>query len=254
MRKFFQFLILLLFVANSVNAQQELPQRINGKVMADCNDLEGIYIINLKTDKSTDTERGGYFSINASVGDTLVFSAVHLKSAKITLKKEDFQKDLFFVNMEILVRRLSEVKIMEYKNINAVALGIIPANTKHFTPAERKLNTASNSYFRGNKDGTSGASVGIDPLINLLSGRTAMLEKQLEVEKKEALLKRINDIFNENYFVNNLKIPSDYVKGFEYYIVENNSFVTAMKSKDRNMTKFVMNDLATKYLALLNTN
>ena len=43
-------------------------KKINGKVTADYNDLESIYIVNLKTEKSTLTERGGYFSINASVG------------------------------------------------------------------------------------------------------------------------------------------------------------------------------------------
>ena len=53
-------------------------KKINGKVTADYNDLESIYIVNLKTEKSTLTERGGYFSINASVGDTIMLSLIHI--------------------------------------------------------------------------------------------------------------------------------------------------------------------------------
>jgi len=45
--------------------------------------------------------------------------------------------------LEPLVRLLDEVRINEYKNINAVSLGIISPNTKHYTPAERKLYTAT---------------------------------------------------------------------------------------------------------------
>jgi len=57
--------------------------------------LEGIYIVNLKTEKATLTERGGYFSITASVGDTLMFSAVQFKALKVALTEPDFTKELF---------------------------------------------------------------------------------------------------------------------------------------------------------------
>ena len=64
---------------------------------------DSIYIVNLKTEKSTLSERGGYFSINASVGDTLMFTAVQFKSVKIALKEEDFNKELLFVKMETFI-------------------------------------------------------------------------------------------------------------------------------------------------------
>jgi hypothetical protein len=40
------------------------------------------------------------------------------------------------------MNQLDEVVIRRYNNINAVSLGIIPANQKSYTPAERKLRTA----------------------------------------------------------------------------------------------------------------
>jgi hypothetical protein len=224
-----------------------MEKKINGKVTADCTDLEGIYIINLHTEKSTITERGGYFSINASVGDSLVFSSVQFKALKISLKEQDFTKELLFVKMETLIRLLDEVKINEYKNINAISLGIVPANIKRYTPAERKLKTASDSDAQF---GTN-TSVGLDPVLNWISGRTAMLKKEVEVEKKESLLYKILDLFGDKYFTETLKIPEDYIKGFQYYVVEDLKFAEAIKAKNKTMATFIMNELAVNYKELL---
>jgi hypothetical protein len=222
-------------------------KKINGKVTADYNDLESIYIVNLKTEKSTLTERGGYFSINASVGDTIMFTAVQFKSLKITLKEEDFNKELLFVKMETFIRVLDEVKINEYKDINAVSLGIISSKTKHYTPAERKLKTASDSDAQ---IGTN-TSIGLDPILNWMSGRTAMLKKEVEVEKKELMLTKIQNLYEAEYYVETLKIPEDFVKGFQYYIVEDAKFVEALKAKNKTMATFIMNELAVTYIELI---
>ena len=222
-------------------------KKINGKVTADYNDLESIYIVNLKTEKATLSERGGYFSINASVGDTLMFTAVQFKSVKIALKEEDFNKELLFVKMETFIRVLDEVKINEYKDINAVSLGIISSKTKHYTPAERKLKTASDSDAQ---IGTN-TSIGLDPILNWMSGRTTMLKKEVEVEKKELMLTKIQNLYESEYFVETLKIPEDFVKGFQYYIVEDAKFVEALKAKNKTMATFIMNELAVTYKELI---
>ena len=223
-------------------------KKINGKITADSNDLEGIYIINLKTEKSTLSERGGYFSILANVGDTLVFSAVQFKAIKIVLTENDSEKELFFVKMEPLIRVLDEVRIDEYKNINAVSLGIISPFTKHYTPAERKLYTATGG---GKNQIGLDTKISGDAILNAISGRTKMLKKEVEVEKKETLMEKISDYYDENYFIKTLKIPQDYVKGFLFYIVEDVKFVEALTAKNKTMATFVMNELAVNYLILI---
>ena len=60
-------------------------------------------------------------------------------------------------------------------------MGIISPFTKHYTPAQRKLYTAT----------SGGGIVPVDPILNWLSGRTAMLKKEVEVEKKETLMDKI---------------------------------------------------------------
>jgi len=247
---FYKAFIVLLFVAFGVHAQAQNAKVLKGKVVANSSDLEGIYIVNIKSDLSTLTENGGYFTIPAKEGDTLMFSAVQFKGVKIALKKADFETDLFFVKMEVLLRQLDEVKINEYKNINAVSLGIISPNTKHYTPAERKLRTAEELHWYSPLLIPVGG-MSVDGLINSISGRTAMLKKELVVERKEFLLKKITEQFKEEYFTETLKIPADYVNGFHYFLVENKEFATALKDKNKTMATFIMNKLATEYLQLL---
>ncbi len=247
-----KILVLFFFIIAFAQGQSiSIPKKINGKIIADYNDLEGVYIINLKSEKSTNTERGGYFSINASIGDTLMFSAIQFKGLKVKLKEEDFQKELFFVKLECLVRMLDEVRINEYRNINEYSLSIVPSTLKVATPAERKLNAASNAYPTLGVGTSVGGSAGLDPVLNWMSGRTTMLKKELEVEKKETLMDKINVWYEDKYFIKTLKIPEDYVKGFKYYIVQDAKFVEAMKAKNRTMATFIMNELAVNYLQLL---
>ncbi len=239
------------FLPNSLLAQQSLRKVMKAKIMADVNNLESIYIVNLQSENGTMTQSGGYFSIPVQVGDTIMLSSIQFKAKKVTITESDLTKELVFIKMQPLVIALDEVKVFQYKNINAVALGIIPKGQKTYTPAERKYNTATNTYFAGNIDGTTGASLIIDPVFNWLSGRTAMLKKEIIVEGKEMLLKLLDNSYEKEYFVNKLKIPEEYVKGFEYYLVENDRFATTLKSKNKTMTMFLMGEFAVKYLEII---
>ena len=229
--------VCFVLIANLVLAQESPRIVLNGKINANSMDLEGVYVINLKTEKSIITEKDGYFSITATPGDTLLFSAIQLKENRIVLESKDFQEELFLVKMEASITTLKEVVIKRYDNINAVALGISPSGIKHLTQAERKLYTAK--------------STATDALINLMSGRTAMLKKEVEVEKKWSYIQLIDNMFDQNHFVTVLKIPLAYVKGFKYYAVENDKFTTILKTKNKTTTEFLMGELATKYIKII---
>lgn len=240
--------IFFIIVASKAFAQDAVRVKLNGKVLADMSDLEGIYVINLKTEKAAITERGGYFSIQAAAGDTLMFSAVQFKAVRIVLALKNFETDFLFVKMEPIMNQLKEVIVRRgYDNINAVALGIIPKGQKSYTVAERKLYTATDLNASASLSGMAGGSISADPLLNLLSGRTGMLKKQLEVEKKESYLKQLERLFDRDHFVNKLKIPAEYIKGFEYFAVENVKFTKILDSKNVTTIEFLLGELATKY-------
>ena len=56
----------------------------------------------------------------------------------------------------------------------------------------------------------------------------------------------------DSYFIEKLKIPSDYVNGFKYFIVDDKALVDAVNARNKTLTTFVMGNLAEKYLKLLN--
>lgn len=219
-------------------AQGNVPVECHGKVNADMTNLEGIYVINLKTENASITDREGYFSIKAAVGDTLLLSAYQFKSVKIALTPEHLQTNVFFVEMKPIMNELKEVVVSRYPNISAEALGIIPNGIKKYTPAERKLATASSGF-------------GLDPLLNLMSGRTNMLKKELEVEKKETFLAQLESMFDQNHLVNTLHIPTIYVKGFLYFAVENPKFTRVLETKNHTSIEFLLAELARQYLEIV---
>jgi hypothetical protein len=184
------------------------------------------------------------------VGDTIQFSSIQIETKKVIIQESDLAKSLFVSSLEPKVIPLDEVEIKEYKNINAVSLGILDKPAKKYTPAERKLRTAGEFHWYYPLLIPLGG-MPTDGLINSISGRTAMLKKELEVEKKEALLKKIEYQFDPEYFTNNLKIPQEYVKGFWYYAIEEPRLVNEINSKNKSMAKFIFAELATKYLELL---
>ena len=223
-----------------------MDKKIKGKVVSDAPDLENIYIINLKSEATTVTENGGYFTLQVAVGDTIMFSAVQIKGKKIVITENDFSKDLAFFKLDTEINHLDEVIVKQNKNINAVSLRILDKPAKHYTPAERHLKTASDL------DGKVGfgGSIGLDPLLNWMSGRTTMLKKEVEVEKKETLLQKLESQFGFDYFTEKLKIPKENVKGFWYYAVEEKKLVNALNAKNKTMASFVLAELATKYLEI----
>lgn len=247
MKPIFCASLFLIIFSNSGWAQVTNSKNLKGKVVSNALDLVGIYIINLKTDISTATEKGGYFDIQAKAGDTLMFSALQFKGKKVVLKENDFDGDLFFVKLETIINQIEEVKIIRYNHINAVSLGIIPAGQKHYTPAERKLRTAGEFHWYSPLLIPLGG-MPVDGLINLISGRTAMLKKEVELEKKEFVLQKLETMFDPDFYVDELKIPADYVKGFWYYAAEDQKFINALKDKNKTMATFVLGELATQYL------
>jgi hypothetical protein len=238
--KYAAALILLLIVPDAW--AQHLRKPLRGKITADTSQLREVFVINGNTNEAVQAEARGYFTILATVGDTLQFSSTRFKARQRVVKASDFEGDLMLVEMQSMIQ-LDEVVVERYDHINAVGLGILPRDAKKFTPAERRLaagDGSRNVYGLNNK-------VSFDGILNGISGRTAQLKREVAVEKKESLMKQIEDLFDETFFTGSLKIPTIYVKGFLYYIVENDSFTRILPDKNKTALSFLMTQLAEKY-------
>jgi len=226
-----QFIILLL--VQVVFGQTNNTKEIRGKITADSVAVDRITIVNIATEKVIVSDATGSFNIPVKEGDVLVFTAVNLEALRRKITKQDLLEEVIAVIMLPKSIILNEVIVNE-SSITAESLGIIPYGQKKYTPSERKLYTA-----------TSGG--GIDGLLNTISGRKAMLKKEIIVEKKEQLLARIDVLFEDKYYTETLRIPSDYIKGFQYYCVDDVAFANALRAKNKTLIMYLIVQLAENY-------
>lgn len=230
-------IVVFLFFVQIGFGQKNDVKLLAGKVQEQSSPVEGVNIINNATQATAVSDSDGNFSIAVREGDVLVFSAVNLDPVRIRVAPEHLINSSLVVKMTAKEVELKEVVVNENANITAENLGIIPYGQKKYTPAERKVYTAT--------------STSIDKLLNKISGRTAMLKKEVNVEKKEALFRKLEYLFEENYYTDRLKIPVDDIKGFQLFCVDDADFAVSLNTKNKTMSMFLITDLARKYLIIL---
>ena len=211
---------------------QSNEKLLQGIIAADDALLSGIDVVNLGNEKVTVTNSKGEFSILAKADDILVFSSKSLEMRRVLIDEDDLKSGTITVNMYPKINELDEV-IVKKSPIEGVS--IIPGQ-KQYTPAERKLRTATTGI--------------LDVPINWMSGRTAMLKKEVVVERKERLLDKVGILYEDKYYIETLKIPEIYIDDFQRYIIEDKEFTAALKVKNRTMMLFLISKLAVNYNAI----
>lgn len=215
-----------------VTAQTNAEKIITGIVASDTTKLEGISVINCSNKMMAVTDKDGCFSIQAKDGDILNFSGIDYKYLRKYVYKHEYNSGSMEVNMTFNSIELDEVIINKYANINAENLGVIPRGQIKLTTAERRLYSGSG---------------GIQGLFNLVSGERDVLKMNVEIEKKELLMKKLEYLFGNKYYTKTLKIPEELIKGFQYYCVEDPEFVESLGFKNKTMSMFLITNLASVY-------
>ena len=223
----------MLVVFQGATAQTTASKVIQGRIIADSTAVDAVNVVNIATDKATTTNSNGVFTILVNEGDVLFISAVNLVTLQRRISKEDIKAGTIVIQMVAISFPLKEVIINENSNISAAGVGVVPYDQKRYTPAERKLYTARSGL--------------LDRPLNWISGRTAELKKGVVVERNLRALSRLEYLFEEKYYVETLKIPYDYIKGFQYYCIEDEEFVAALESKNKTLCMFLIITIAKKY-------
>jgi hypothetical protein len=234
-----QKIMLIYLVLSVLKMQAQDLKNLKGIVLADQLPVEGVHVINLSTEKSTVTKSDGTFSIEVKEDDLLTFSAVHLDYWRKSIRKADLEKGFVEINMTVKSIDLDNVEVTEYTQINAVSAGIIPKPVKKYTPAERRLKTAGDFKY-WHLLNILGGNLPLDPIINKISGRTAMLKKELSIEKKELMIQSLDLIFDNSFYSELLEIPEEYVTGFKMYVVEFEEMDGLIKQKKEEVLTFYM--------------
>lgn len=227
------FFLLFLFLFCQIVFSQDDRKQIHGIIRVDSTLVEGVNIVNETTQKTTSSDVNGSFMLLVKEGDQLLFSAVNLVTLRRKIVRADLEKAVLMIQLQIESIPLKEVIIKEDSKISAESLGIIPSGQKKYTVAERRLYSARSGF--------------LDRPLNWMSGRTAMLKKELIVAEKEQLMAKLEYLFEENFYIETLKIKKEYIRDFQLYCIENNDFVSSLKSKNKTLSKFYILTLAKNY-------
>lgn len=236
--------ILICFLVFQISFAQE--KMLHGKIVADGNFVEGINVVNLVNEKSTLTDSKGEFQILAKEDDLLVFSSMNFEYKRKLIAAENIESGRFLVEMIPKVNEIETVTIENFQNINAVSLGILEKPVKQLTPAERRLYTAGD-FKPIHLLSILGGSLPLDPIINAINGRTKRLKKEIGVEKREYYLNEIQLLFSDEYFTQTLKIPSEYVRGFQLMAIEDQDFIATLKSENKTLSSIRLIQLSEIY-------
>ncbi|SHI35190.1 hypothetical protein SAMN04488096_101243 [Mesonia phycicola] len=217
-----KYLSILIFFTTAV----ALSQQYRGKIIADSIAFSQVNIVNLTQETGTINNTKGEFVIDAIVGDEIVFSSLQYEPYQVTITEETLQQSTNIIYLFPEVNELEEVNISNIdltgdllKDVTNIEVDAyfnpldydLPVNTKPKpTTAQRRLYTAK----------TGNGIVPLDPIINAMTGRLAMLERQRDYEKETNLMIKGYNSRPLDYFITDLGIPEDLVEDFLYYCTE----------------------------------
>ena len=242
------FLLCLAFFSGP--AQERIA--LKGKVVVGNAGLKDVFVINKSTDDETKTDGSGYFDIAAASGDALAVYSTKIIVREFTLNAASFENVPYIISVNYKPYELDEIVIDKNREITSESLGIVPKGQKKFTPAEKKLYTSSyNTPLAVLALGLLAGSMPVDPFINAISGRTKMLKKAVQAEKKGMAIAKVNEVYTDEQIESQLKIPAEYVRGFVFYAAEDKEVAQAIQAGDDGHIKILLAVLATKYNQLL---
>lgn len=216
--------IFLLFFGNLFAQNEEI---VHGRVMNDTIPVMGVHVQNLHTQLFSTTDEKGYFTIKATVGNTLQLTHVSMQTVFRNIAKADFQVAGIVIQMKEHINELEEVQVTKHKNITAQELGILQHTPIRRTYGEKKLFSSGG---------------GIISIINIITGRRKQIKKDLQNERNMAVATYISENMG-NFLKKELKLSEEEVNALAYYVMERPEFHKAVQENNLKDLEFMLIDV-----------
>ena len=237
-KAFLAFVLLCVFPALA-QVPERLPDELRGRILEGEEGVANVHILNLSANDATISDAAGYFSIPASVGDTLLVSAIRYERKTFRVDAEMLRARLLTIALEPFVNQLDEVVLFPYnlsgdldkdlsnvpveETVTARSLGLPNASAKVRTQSERKLFEAT----------TGSGLIPLNPVINAITGRTRMLKRRLARDRAYQQTEQVRSRYPDSLFVRELGIPQIRIPDFMYFCEVDPEFSPLAKSEDR---------------------
>ena len=221
---------LFLFVFNGLLMfGQENRTLISGEIRNDSIPIENVHIINKSAGKGTITNKLGQFKISVTDKDTLMISDIQFQNKIILINQDHLLTKFIEINLLELTNELEEVVVQQFDDMSE-ELGLPNAGKEPLNKLDRNLNHYSQKstpvvilqalLFKPG---------GIDDIYNIVSGnrkrdrklKQLIQEDQMNAGKKE-YVKTIRAHFQDDFFINSVKIETTHIDSYIYYCLGQN--------------------------------
>lgn len=248
MKKKLLFLLGLFITLNSISQNIERIT-VEGKIVVDTDDKEGVTVYNSSSNTGTITDEEGAFSIAVTVNDVVEFGALQFKDFSITITDEIIKSKQLTVILVEEVNKLDEIVILPFGltgSLNAdlesvrtynVSLDDVYFGLDHITDFEfsadyntKAENLAFNQYNRR-----------VDNMLNLVNLAGFIVSQVVNINDQQnanniekSPFKKALDTYSINYIHVNFNIPLDQIEVFADY-VENQGIDKSLLEKDKEL-------------------
>ncbi len=238
MKKAFTILLLCLSFSITLQAQDEAERTpIRGQVIYKNVNVPNENVLNVSSEAYTATDENGEFVIDVKTGDILAFTSLNYKFSSIIVSEKQIENGRIIVEVEEKVNQLDEVVITpenteRYLNAKSEELGAYGAyNYEDDDATEFRMedNTALPTQVRGLQNGLDFSNI----------ARLLFKKHDNDTEKKSnlKLSEVVLQLYDTEFFVNDLKLPEDKITEFAYYL-DDQPFSKDLLKKD-NEFQFV---------------
>lgn len=233
-----KFLCCCLFIFINGFAQGVTEKKMEGKVYSKDGDVAATHVLNVSSRKAVITDIDGFFAINVSLNDTLVFSAVQFKKKQVVITAEMLESSFLAIPLDDELTELDEVVVTPYNlsgdiakdllglNIGPVvtasSLGLPNADVYVPTKAERELFQAT----------SGGGLLPLNPLLNGISGRTKMLKERVARNQLYDRTQRVRQFYADSLYTAKLRIPEKKIDDFLYFCEIDPQFQSLVDTHD----------------------
>ena len=210
MNKLISFVIIILISTFGFSQERKI---LRGKVMYKNIAVPNENVINATTEVVTSTDNNGEFEIMAGKGDILAFSAVNYKFKTVNITEEILNNNRLVVEVNEKVTELDEVVVTPEDRERFIEMKEEEFKKTDYEADEstQVINTALPESVRGMEHG-----------INFVNIFRAIVKSQKEeetpIEKRIKVSQVLRQVYDDEFFVVDLKIPQDKIDDFLFYV------------------------------------
>lgn len=193
------------------HSQDDGRSLLLGKVMYRSSNVVNENVINTTNDSATITNNNGEFAIRVKEGDELVFMAVNYQLQLVEITQEILTNNRLVVEVLEKVTELDEVVVTPENQKRFLQL-----KNEDFKAYEYEIDRTTEVENIGLSQAERGMKDGIN-FVNIFKALTKSYKEKPEVRKPLKMSEVLRQVYDDAFFVSDLKLPQDGIEGFLSY-------------------------------------